>query len=59
MQFIPKFRREMEDHYDGFTSNAVDFIQDILGLIKFSNQRSFHSVIAAIQPIVESLGVYM
>ena len=38
----------MEDHYDGSTSNAVDFIQDILGLIQFSNQRSFHNIIAAI-----------
>ena len=48
MQFIPKFRKEMEDHYDGFTSNVVDFLQDILGLIQFSNQRSIHNNIAAL-----------
>ena len=48
MQFIPKFRKEMEDHYEGFTSNAVDFLQDILGLIQFSNQRAIHNVIAAL-----------
>ena len=38
----------MEDHYDGFTSNAIDFLQDILGLIQFSNQRAIHNVIAAL-----------
>ena len=48
MQFIPKFRQEMEDHYDHFTSGAVDFLQDILGLIAFSNQRTIHNNVAAL-----------
>ena len=48
MQFIPKFRQEMEDHYDHFTSGAVDFLQDILGLISFSNQRAIHNNVAAL-----------
>ena len=48
MQFIPKFRAEMNELYDKLTSGAMDFLEDILGLISFSNQRAIHNNVAAL-----------
>ena len=48
LQFMPKFRQEMDDHFGEFTSPAVGFIQYMFGLIQFSNQRCIHNMVAAI-----------
>ena len=59
IQIITNFRREMKVHLEGFIYKDVFFIQDILGRIKFSIQRSLLSVIAFFtntQPMVESFG---
>ena len=48
MQFTSKVRDELREMFGYFTSEAVDFLEKILGLISFSNQRATHNNVAAL-----------
>ena len=48
LQYMPKFRYEMEENFGELVSPAVDFMKDLWALTQFSNQRCIHYLTAAL-----------
>ena len=48
LQFMSKFRLEMEENFGEVISPALDLMQDLWALNSFSNQRTIHYLTAAV-----------
>ena len=47
LQFMPRLREEMLSTFGDFNTESMDFLEKLLGLISFSNQRGVHNNVAA------------
>ena len=55
MQFIPRVGEELTQMYGEFTTDALDFLEKLMRLLSFSNQRAAHNNIAAF--VANKLGI--